>query len=214
MKKKPTDRVVFVLQYHPALPDVNKVVKSAWNTMTKDPYLKTVFEKPPMVAFKRPKSLRDILVRAKVPTANNRKSSRVANCMKKCNKCVACPFIKECKYLKSSYGVFDVKINQPVNCNTSNVVYIIECTKCSMQYVGETGREFKVRFREHMGYVRNKKLNEPTGMHFNLPGHDISMMKAAIIEKCSYSTTTYRKQREEFFIQAFQTKYKGMNRKS
>ena len=38
-----------------------------------------------------------------------------------------------------------------------------------MQYVGETGREFKMRLKEHLGYVRNSKLNEPTGLHFNLP---------------------------------------------
>ena len=142
------------------------------------------------------------MVRAKVPAPNNRKSSRVANCMKKCNKCVACPFIKECKYLKRSFGVFNVKINKPVNYNTSNVVYIIECSKCTLQYVGETGREFKMRLKEHLGYVRNSKLNEPTGetgLHFNLPGHNISMLKASILEKCFHSSTTYRKQRGVFY---------------
>ena len=57
------------------------------------------------------------------------------------------------------------------------------------------------------------ELNEPTGLHFNLPGHNISIIMASILEECFHSTTTYRKQREEFFIQAFQTKFKGMNKK-
>ena len=39
-----------------------------------------------------------------------------------------------------------------------------------------------------LGYVRNSKLNEPTGLHFNLPGHKISMLKASILEKCFHSS--------------------------
>ena len=58
-----------------------------------------------------------------------------------------------------------------------------------------------------------KPKNEPTGEHFNLPGHSIEMLKAAIIEKCSFETKTYQQQREQFFIHSFQTKYNGMNRK-
>ena len=34
-----------------------------------------------------------------------------------------------------------------------------------------------------------------------------------MLEECFRSTTTYRTQREEFFIQAFQTKFKGMTLK-
>ena len=210
--KSPTDRVVFVLPYHPALPNVSKIVTSAWATMVKDPYLKEVFKKPPMVAYKRPKSLRDILVRAKVPPPNHRKSSRICNSMKKCNKCVVCPFVHECKFLKSSHGVYSVNINKPVNCETSNVVYLVECIKCKSQYVGQTGREFKARMKEHLGYIRNKKISEPTGQHFNLPGHDISMFRASILEVCKSERRVYREHREEHFIQAFQTKLKGMNR--
>ena len=38
-------------------------------------------------------------------------------------------------------------------------------------------------------------------------------VNGSILDECFHSTTTYRKQREEFFIQAFQTKFKGMNKK-
>ena len=119
-----------------------------------------------MVAFKRPKSLRDILVRAKVPAPNNRKSSRVANCMKKCNKCVAMPFHKRMQILEELFLSIQCKNQQAsqVNCNTSNVVYLIECSKCTMQYVGETDREFKMRLKEHLGYVRNSVSDpDPVG---------------------------------------------------
>jgi len=104
-----------------------------------------------------------------------------------------------------------VNINKPVNCETSNVVYLVECIKCKSQYVGQTGREFKARMKENLGYIRNKKISEPTGQHFKLPGHDISMFRASILEVCKSERRVYREHREENFIQAFQTKLKGMN---
>ena len=79
-------------------------------------------------------------------------------------------------------------------------------------FVGHKKEVIVMRLKEHLGYVRNSKLNEPTGLHFNLPGHNIYMLKASILKKCFHSSTTYRKQREEFLFQAFQTKFKCMNK--
>ena len=46
-------------------------------------------------------------------------------------------------------------------------IYCITCDKCQMQYIGETGRSAKNRFKEHIGYVENLQLEKATGMHFN-----------------------------------------------
>ena len=40
-----------------------------------------------------------------------------------------------------------------------------------MQYVGETERVVRERFREHIGYVKNKQFEKATGWHFNQKGH-------------------------------------------
>jgi peptide-methionine (R)-S-oxide reductase len=213
VEKKKTRRVVFALEYHPALPDVNKIVRRSWRNMVKDPYLKAVFPEPPMIAFRRPKSLKDLLVRAKVPPPPTRKSTRHISGMKKCGNCVVCPYVDEIKTCSSLNSSFSVKVNKPVSCCTENVIYLISCTKCSEQYVGQTGREFKKRMQEHLGYINNFKFTEPTGKHFNLPNHDISMFKCSIIEKCTMNSKVYRENREENFIKLFQTKFKGMNRK-
>ena len=182
--------------------------------MTEDPYLKKVFPQPPMVAYKRTKSLKDLLVKAKVPPLLSRKSTRQLKCMKKCNKCNICPYVKECKSVTSSYSPVTVDINCSVNCTTPNVIYLITCTKCKDQYIGQTGRPVKERMKEHLRYIKNKMLTEPTGLHFNLPGHDMSMFTFTVLEKCpSISSRSYREEREEHFIKLFQTKFKGMNRK-
>ena len=52
-----------------------------------------------------------------------------------------------------------------------------------------------------------------TGQHFNLPGHQLSDMEVTILEKVR-NNEQYRKQREQMWIERFNTKYKGLNRKS
>ena len=46
--KKKVYRVVFPLDYHPALPSIREMIRKAHSAMVKDPYLKEIFPKPPM----------------------------------------------------------------------------------------------------------------------------------------------------------------------
>ena len=68
--------------------------------------------------------------------------------------------------------------------------------------------------RQHLGYVRCTEPDKyPTGKHFNLPGHTENNMKLAVIEKCRIESSNYRKTREAQFINLFDTKRNGLNRK-
>ena len=82
-----------------------------------------------------------------------------------------------------------------------------------MNYIGETKHPLDKRFRQHLGYVNNMKLNEPTGYHFNLPNHDASMMKISVLEKI-WKSTNIRKIRESMYISKFESLHQGMNRKN
>ena len=136
--------------------------------------------------------------------------------MKKCNNpnCGTCPFVVEGYKVKSQVTGELFDINFPSDCNTQNLIYCIVCTKCKQNYIGETKRPLKARFGDHLGYVRNNKLNEPTGKHFNLPGHNITMMQISILEKVWSSSDALRKERETMYINKFQSKYLGLNRKN
>ena len=90
---------------------------------------------------------------------------------------------------------------------------MIECDKCiNIKYIGETERKFKNRISEHKGYITNNIYTQPTGEHFNEPGHTLSDMKVIIIEKVRKNDTTYRKEREKFHIKQFNTYYNGLNK--
>jgi len=212
---RPTDsnRPVFVVSFYPQLPSIPKIVQKHWRSMVhRDQYLEQVFNEPPIVAYKRNRNIKDNLVKAKIQKLNIR-PKRILRGMKKCGKCVVCPYIKEGRSIKSEK--FTWSINKEVNCKTTNVVYLIECNKenCQKRYIGETEREFKIRISEHLGYARNKMENITTGNHFNLPGHSEKNMTFTIIEQVKQADTFYRKEREEYHINKFNTFYQGLNKK-
>ena len=152
--------------------------------------------------------MRDYLIRAKVPS--DPKPQRRQRGMKKCgNNCTACPYIREVNINRSEW-----KINQSLDCNISNCVYLIECKndKCNMKYVGEMKRILKFRLADHRGYINNLDESQATGKHFNSPGHSLSDLSSIILEKVRSSDDMYRKEREKYFIRKFNTYYKGLNR--
>ena len=180
-----------------------------------DAYMKEVFPEPPLTAFKRQKNLRDILVRARVPDPPRPYEKRQIKGMTKCGKaCTACPYIKpgnKVKIATNSYW----NINRHVNCESFNIVCLIECTKetCKeSKYIGETGRLFKFRLAEHRGYIVNKDETQATGLHFNLPGHNLAHMQATILELVNRNSEEYRKEREKFYIRKINTYHRGLNK--
>ena len=83
--------------------------------------------------------------------------------MKKCQHgCVICPLILEGKIKKGKD--FTWNLNKPLNCNTGNIVYMIECNlpNCKKRYIGESNRTLKDRISEHVGYIRTKNTEKST----------------------------------------------------
>ena len=57
---------------------------------------------------------------------------------------------------------------------------LIQCTKCRIQYIGETKRRLSDRFVEHRHAVEKaitqRDIDQPTAVsdHFTLPGHSLN----------------------------------------
>ena len=166
-----------------------------------------------MVAYKRPQNIKDKLIRAKIPPTAPSRPKRELPGMKKYLNCPTCPFVKTGKTVKSNQNNCVVDINTNVTCQTKNIIYLLSCKKCPEQYIGESHRTLQDRFADHRGYVNNQNLTKATGLHFNQKGHKISDMEITILEKIYNKNDQFRKQREKMWINRFNTKYKGMNRK-
>ncbi|OCT64684.1 hypothetical protein XELAEV_18045781mg [Xenopus laevis] len=69
----------------------------------------------------------------------------------------------------------EYSIHGHYNGSSSNVVYLIQCTKYITLglYIGETGQSLRKRNAHHPFTITNKKLDTPIGNHFNGPHHSI-----------------------------------------
>ena len=69
----------------------------------------------------------------------------------RCGKnCSTCPYIS---HGLTTYTFFSsgetLPIKSNLTCDTKNLIYIIQCNRCNLRYIGETKRRLKDRFNEH-----------------------------------------------------------------
>ena len=118
--------------------------------MVQDPWIKEVFQNPPMVTYRRPPNLRYKLIRARIPDPPRMRPKRLIPGMKPCGLyCPTYPYIEPGTVIQSSNTS-----TRTFNCKTRNVVYCITCEHCKLQYIGRTTRSLDERVREHIGYIR------------------------------------------------------------
>ena len=57
-------------------------------------------------------------------------------------------------------------INQKLDCDSKNVIYIINDLLCKLSSVGCTSDAMKVRFRNHKSHIKNKRRTCEVSCHF------------------------------------------------
>ncbi len=205
-KKAPTKRVALVTTFHPKLPKLSSILNNNMNILHSSNRLCSAIPEPPMVAFRRPKNLGDILVRAKLPpgTCQTPPITEILGCHK-CtrSKCRTCLYIKPALKVKSHSTGSSYNIKTDSQCSTPNVVYVISCKKCGLQYVGETKTKLSLRFANHVSSIKTKK-QYPVSIHFNSPNHNVKDVELMVIEACN-GDDTHRKLRESHWIHQLKT---------
>jgi hypothetical protein len=216
VEKKIQSRPVFVTQYDPRLPSITNIVRKHWRSMvTQDPKLQEVFPDPPLIAYKVAPNLKSKLVRAKIGPAPPTRPRRSRPGMRKCGKpgCSVCPYIQPGQTFQATATNYKVPLTSEVDCLTTNICYAITCglARCGQQYIGQTSKSLKERFRQHLGYV--DRNIEATGRHFNLPGHSKSDMGVTVLEKIHSKNVWFREELESTHIRKANSFYKGINLK-
>lgn len=68
------------------------------------------------------------------------------------------------------------------SCTSSNIIYLITCTKCKKQYVGLTTKQLSTRINHHRLNILNRKQIY-VSVHFNFPDHSITNLSVQAIDK-------------------------------
>ena len=61
------------------------------------------------------------------------------------------------------------------------IVYNIPCNDCDKGYIGNTGRKFSQRSKEHQYAVKSLNMNNSVSLHRHLEGHKPNLQKTTIL---------------------------------
>lgn len=196
-------RVPFVVTFHPDLPPIRNIIDKHWPTIESSERLAKMFPQKPVVAYRRPKSLRDLLVRAKLKPSTRDQPYGLS---KACNK----PRCQTCKMMPTAAQVVQhtsgarVSIRCNATCKSSNLVYVISCSKCGKQYIGETKQALNLRVNLHRSdYNKRRFERSPVAEHFHGENHSFDDAILHCIDHDPSWSDSKRKQRETYWIRRF-----------
>ncbi|KAM3936856.1 uncharacterized protein RB166_001665 [Leptodactylus fuscus] len=121
---------------------------------------------------------------------------------------------KSCLYIVSSNTFTSrakkvYRLKEDFCCKTKNVIYLITCKRCSLQYVGQTKNPVHRRFAAHLSTI-SRKMDVSLSKHFNLPQHSLQDISLMVIEKVENHGDLLK--REEYWIKELKTlEPNGMN---
>ena len=155
------NNLVFNITYYPTFSKLKNISFKIHLLLTPDRKHRKVFENVPLIGFKKGKSLKNILVRTKVPPLKTEKGF-CGPCDKP--RCQICKHVTKTHQFESSSTkrIYSIR-PQNLNCASKNVVYLFTCKTCHKQYTGST-EEFRSRFNNyrcsHRNFLRNKKVKQ------------------------------------------------------
>ena len=157
-------RVVLAVKWHPRLKFLPKMIHSLYHRFTTDhPTLKVTFPEPPIVAFRKNRTLKDTLVRARV-SATTTPSNSVCN---EEGPRARFTLSTASTLTNINSGVTVDTLNGSSTISDANVIYAAECTKCQALYVGQTKQQLFLRFTGHRSDITLRPNRCELPQHFH-----------------------------------------------
>ena len=100
-----------------------------------------------------------------------------------------------------------VKVKASADCFTKNVVYVIECKKCAIQYVGETENALHIRLTGHSSDINHRRTDRPMAKHFCQSDHSIRNVIIMDVEKIHKNNVNLRLWKESYWISVLRMLY-------
>ena len=148
--------------------------------------------KPPLVANRRPRNLKELLTKATLKSPQRHQGSH--RCGRPRSK--MCANVKMGTSFKSTVTNLRFRARVDVTCKTS--CGLIECVRCYKQYVAETENPLYLRINGHQSEYYRKLPDKPFAVHFNTVGHTFENLTVMIIDQLGSAPTERRKVRESY----------------
>lgn len=205
-EKEEKRKIIFITGYDPRKPMFNSIWEETKKFLQVHPDTRELAEFKFITAHRRAPTLGDMLTKSKLDEAPSPAGSHP------CGSCYLCPNIETTTEAISSTTNFKVQIKSHINCQTPGIIYLITCTACHIQYIGESRNSANKRFRGHLQDIRENNEVKPVSNHFNKPGHCMKTKMKITLLKHRLSNHNRRKRTEEALIQQLGTlKPQGLN---
>lgn len=132
-------------------------------------------------------------------------------------RCSACPLLQEGTTFTDSRGTTIYPIQHNLDCKSTEVIYLITCTRCNLQYVGETSTSLQQRLWKYRNRIERQEfapdLNlieqhfRPENRHNGLADFSIMPIDHRVNPTGDTTYGTFlRQDREQFWINILNTK--------
>ena len=115
----------FCVSFHPKLQNINTILRLELEVLKNNPTTKYILENRIIVAFRKGRNLKDILVRSDI----ERKDKLEPGSFPCKAKCKICKYITPTKSVESRDKSYYFKIKSHLSCCSTSLIYMISCKK-------------------------------------------------------------------------------------
>ena len=171
--------LILNITYHPSFAKFKAILSEIHILLTPNEEHRKVFADIPVVGFKRGKSLKDLLVRAKLPNIESEQQETTRGSCGHCHyrACKICKDLPETETFTGGNGkTYNIAGENKITCRSLNTVYLLTCRTCGLQYVGSTCPEFRERYGNYKScqkfHLTKSVPQQYLHEHFSQPGHN------------------------------------------
>ena len=186
-------QTILVSTWHPKLSAIPSILKNNFHLISSDPKLSKIFKQKPTVTYRKNKSLSDHLMKNDI--ANRQLYSNVAPC----GKCKLCPQINTAKLITNEKLNITEKIKGTGNCKEREIIYVAQCSKHKVLYIGHTGEQLSEHFSKHRYDSKNRPDNSELAKHFLENQNLIDDLNVTILQN-NIKTAAARRYHEDKWI--------------
>ena len=166
-----------VTDFNPGYPNISKLINEQKYLLDLDTKLKELINPSKLfVSYRGNKTLKDLLIHSKMPSIEANPHKNLNFQPQRNETGMSCPCEKSCYLCKNnlvktktvtSYHTNEVfKIYCKIDCNSCNVIYLINDNVCRISYTGCTVDSLKTRFSNHKSHIKNIKHTCELSKHF------------------------------------------------
>ena len=172
--REPVNRIHLVTTFNPHITYIAEIANRNWSFLKSKERLARIFDKPPLIAYRRPKSFRDTLLTStfKGKPKQDDTNDGCGPCGRK--GCSWCKKIKLTTTFTDTKGERTFQLCHDLDSHSAWVIYMIECKLCKLPYIGKSETGCNIRFNNDRSHIRNLNDSCELSEHFlhNRRTHD------------------------------------------